>query len=327
MIICSYRDASDFEVTLLQRVQFHSKSMKRSIVLFCDSRFTTNINAQTSSRITMPSFSCVIVDVGGNLKQPAIIVAIVMFSFNEPGNSRRRTRIRFQVAPLRRYIGFSSYLPYDTLEHDDERGGVKLMWISPSSLYDGHFLVPIQGLRNSVTYDTLPNYASYNIREGTRLYYSLKFEDYDVGKNSWSARHTERMYSTVRSSDKNQELVHRDRKVFLPPEALSAMQTQFGFDDDDAKDRPYRNGPRKVIRQQDQNEDDRTQTKMSMYYSAKTASSLGSVHAGGGSFGAPSMESDIELDPMSEEDQPDPFDDCIDDVGADFEFNDDGSTD
>ena len=51
------------------------------------------------------------------------------------------------------------------------------MWISPSSLYDGHFLVPIQGLRNSVTYDTLPNYASYNIREGTRLYYSLKFED------------------------------------------------------------------------------------------------------------------------------------------------------
>ena len=75
------------------------------------------------------------------------------------------------------------------------------------------------------------------------------------------------------------------------------------------------------------NEDDRTQTKMSMYYSAKTASSLGSVHAGGGSFGSPSMESDMELDPMSDEDQPDPFDDCIDDVGADFEFNDDGSTD
>jgi hypothetical protein len=64
-----------------------------------------------------------------------------------------------------------------------------------------------------------------------------------------------------------------------------------------------------------------------MYYSAKTASSLGIVHAGGGSFGAPSMESNMELDPMSEEDQPDQFDDCIDDVGADFEFNDDGSTD
>ena len=41
----------------------------------------------------------------------------------------------------------------------------------------------------------------------------------------------------VRSSDKNQELVLRDRKVFLTAEALSAMQTQFGFDDDDAKDR------------------------------------------------------------------------------------------
>ena len=313
-------------MTLLQRVQFHSKSLKRSNVLFCDSRFTTNSCAQTSSRITIPSFSCVIVDVGGNLKQPAIIVAIVMFSYNEQGNPRRRTRIRFQVAPLRRYIGFSSYLPYDTLEHDDEKGGVKLMWISPSRLYDGHFLVPIQGLRNSVTYDTLPNYESYNIREGTRLYYSLKFEDYDVGKNSWSARHTERMYSTVRSSDKNQELVHRDRKVFLTAEALSAMQTQFGFDDDDAKDRSYRNGPRKIIHQQDQDEDDRTQTKMSMYYSARSASSVRGVHAGGGSNETPAMESDMELDPLSEEDQPDPYDDYVDDVGADFEFNDDGST-
>jgi hypothetical protein len=54
------------------------------------------------------------------------------------------------------------------MEHAQYGNGVKLSWIEAASVVDGHFIVPVQGLKNSVQYNILPPYASYNVRSGSR---------------------------------------------------------------------------------------------------------------------------------------------------------------
>jgi hypothetical protein len=78
-----------------------------------------------------------------------------------------------------------------------------------------------------------------------RLYYSINYEDYDVGNSAWSCTHTARAYSTVLRHDLKPCLIHDDRKVFLSEDSLRDYQTEFGFDDDQVSDIPYRNGPRR----------------------------------------------------------------------------------
>ena len=77
------------------------------------------------------------------------------------------------------------------------------------------------------------------------MYYSISYEDYDVGNSAWSCTHTARAYSTVLRHDLTPCLIHPDRKVFLSEDSLRDYQTEFGFDDDHVSDIPYRNGPRR----------------------------------------------------------------------------------
>ena len=65
---------------------------------------------------------------------------------------------------------------------------------------------------------------------------------------------------------------------------------------------------------------------MSKYYSAVSSSSITDVHSGGGSAIGPVVDADMELDIESDDDHPDPFDACIDDVGEGFEFDEHGET-
>ena len=78
-----------------------------------------------------------------------------------------------------------------------------------------------------------------------RLYYSINYEDYDVGTSEWSRSHTVRSYTTVLSHDRNSRLIYPDKKVFLPESKLRELQTEFGFDDD------YTGAKRKRRAQQD----------------------------------------------------------------------------
>ena len=137
------------------------------MVLHCDSTFITNATSETISRITIPSFSSIRYQEGPAVSV-AIIVAIVLFSYKEPMKVRRSFRLRFQIAPLRITTRFASYLPYEIMEHAQYGNGVKLSWIEAASVVDGHFIVPVQGLKNSVQYNKLPPYASYNVRSGSR---------------------------------------------------------------------------------------------------------------------------------------------------------------
>ena len=286
---------------LLQRVEFVSKSRNRNVVLFCDSRFITNVNASTTSRITMPSFSAVIVQING-LQYKAILLAIVMFSFKQRDRPTRTTRLRFQVAILKSYLRFASYLPYEVLEHDDCAAGVKIMWVSPSNIVDGHFLIPIQGLRNSVPYNKLPPYQTYNIREGSRLYYSLSFSDYDVGTPLWSVRHTSRTYSSLRVYDKSPQIVHADRKVFLSPSLLKDMQAHFGFDNGEIKERPYRQGPKpassRASQQRASQDLDHSQTRISMFFGRALSADVGTRSDDADAMSSASMSDDEEEDPL-----------------------------
>jgi len=167
IFINSYDDDALFKASLLQRVEFTSHNLGRTIVLFCDSNFITNVNSETSSRVTIPSFSAVRYDKGGTVGV-AVVVAILLVSFQDPTKSKRSFRLRFQIAPVREHRRFASYLPFATLEHDVSGSGVSLLWIEASSVIDGHFLVPVQGLTNSISYETLPPYATYNTRAGSR---------------------------------------------------------------------------------------------------------------------------------------------------------------
>ena len=166
LFICiqSYDEDALFKASLLQRVEFTSHNLGRKIVLFCDSNFITNVNSEISSRVTIPSFSAIRYDKGGTVGV-AVVVAILLVSFQDPTKSKRSYRLRFQIAPLREHRRFASYLPYATLEHDVAGS---LLWIEASSVIDGHFLVPVQGLMNSISYETLPPYATYNTRAGSR---------------------------------------------------------------------------------------------------------------------------------------------------------------
>ena len=96
------------------------------------------------------------------------MLAIVMFSFKDPSKTKTSFRLRLQVAPLRTYRKFASYLPYVTMEHDQAGNGVAIEWIEASAVVDGHFLVPVLGLKNSVPLDKLPPWTSYNLRGGSR---------------------------------------------------------------------------------------------------------------------------------------------------------------
>ena len=78
-----------------------------------------------------------------------------------------------------------------------------------------------------------------------RLYYSINYEDYDVGTSEWSRSHTVRSYTSVLSHDRNSRLIYPDKKVFLPESKLRELQTEFGFDDD------YTGAKRKRRAQQD----------------------------------------------------------------------------
>ena len=167
IFINSYDDDALFKASLLQRVEFTSHNLGRTIVLFCDSNFITNVNSETSSRVTIPSFSAVRYDKGGTVGV-AVVVAILLVSFQDPTKSKRSFRLRFQIAPVREHRRFASYLPFATFEHDVAGSGVSLLWIEASSVIDGHFLVPVQGLMNSISYETLPPYATYNTRAGSR---------------------------------------------------------------------------------------------------------------------------------------------------------------
>ena len=77
------------------------------------------------------------------------------------------------------------------------------------------------------------------------MYYSINYQDYDVGNTAWSGTHTARAYSTILRHDLAPCLIHADRKVFLSEDSLRDIQTEFGFDDDHIGDIPYRNGPRR----------------------------------------------------------------------------------
>ena len=53
-----------------------------------------------------------------------------------------------------------------------------------------------------------------------RLYYSINYEDYDVGTSEWSRSHTVRSYTSVLSHDRNSRLIYPDKNVFLPESKL-----------------------------------------------------------------------------------------------------------
>ena len=150
-----------------QPSQFTTHFLQRTLVLFCDSSFITNVTSETTSRIVLPSFSGIKYLSDGKI-EIGLLLAIVMFSYKDPSKSRRSYRLRFQVAPLRIFIDFASYLPYVTMEHARHRNGVSIQWVEASAIVDGHFLVAVQGLKNSVSFDRLPPWQSYNQRGGTR---------------------------------------------------------------------------------------------------------------------------------------------------------------
>ena len=156
-----------FKASLLQRVEFTTHCLQRTLVLFCDSSFITNVTSETTSRIVLPSFSGIKYLSNGKI-EIGLLLAIVMFSYKDPSKSRRSYRLRFQVAPLRIFIDFASYLPYVTMEHAQHRNGVSIQWVEASAIVDGHFLVAVQGLKSSVSFDRLPPWQSYNQRGGTR---------------------------------------------------------------------------------------------------------------------------------------------------------------
>ena len=154
---------------MLQRVEFTSHNLNRKIVLFCDRAFITNVTSETTSRVTLPSFSAIryMSRIRRNVNV-GIVLAIVMFSYRNPCQPKPSFCLRLQIAPLRMYAKFASYLPYSTLEHEQSGNGVSIDWIEPSDVVDGHFLIPIQGLTNSIAFDKLPPWQSYNTRSGSR---------------------------------------------------------------------------------------------------------------------------------------------------------------
>jgi hypothetical protein len=54
------------------------------------------------------------------------------------------------------------------MEHDQSGNGVAIEWIEASAVVDGHFLVPVLGLKTSVPFEKLPPWTSYNLRGGSR---------------------------------------------------------------------------------------------------------------------------------------------------------------
>ena len=213
-------------------------------MLFCDSRFTTNVQSDTASQICVPSFSAVMVEIGISVV-PAIILAIVKVSYQQTGRSKRSQRLRFQLAPLKVMRGFGSYLPYAILEHAQlPNGSLKTVWVEPSCIVDGHFVVPVQGLESSVPFDEVLPFRKYNGRRGSLLYYSIAFANYDLGTIQWSEKHTERYYSELLPADQDDQRIHKDRKVFLSKSDLRTHQTVFGFDEHIVHERRYRKGPK-----------------------------------------------------------------------------------
>jgi hypothetical protein len=214
------------------------------VVLFCDSQFTTNVQSDTASQIRVPSFSAVLVEIGIAVV-PAIILAIVKVSYQRNGRSKISQRLRFLVSPLRHIRGFGTYLPYETLEHALlTNGSIKTVWLDPSCIVDGHFILPVQGLEASVPFDEVLPFTSYTGRRGSLLYYSISYSDYDVGTVQWSDTHTDRYYSHVLVSDQAEQRIRKDRKVFVSREALRTHQTDFGFDEHIVDEKRYRKGPK-----------------------------------------------------------------------------------
>ena len=164
----SFPDDHKFRASLLQRVELTSSSLQRKIVLFCDNNFITNATSETTSRISMPAFSAILYETRNQVVKVGIVLAIVMFSFKDPSKTKSSFRLRLQIAPLRVYRKFASYLPYVTMEHDQSGNGVAIEWIEASAVVDGHFLVPVLGLKNSVPFEKLPPWTSYNLRGGSR---------------------------------------------------------------------------------------------------------------------------------------------------------------
>jgi len=164
----SFPDDQKFRASLLQRVELTSSSLHRKIVLFCDNNFITNATSETTSRISMPAFSAILYETRNQVVKVGIVLAIVMFSFKDPSKTKTSFRLRLQMAPLRVYRKFASYLPYVTMEHDQYGNGVAIEWIEASAVVDGHFLVPVLGLKNSVPFEKLPPWTSYNLRGGSR---------------------------------------------------------------------------------------------------------------------------------------------------------------
>jgi hypothetical protein len=84
-----------FKASLLQRVEFTTHCLQRTLVLFCDSSFITNVTSETTSRIVLPSFSGIKYLSNGKI-EIGLLLAIVMFSYKDPSKSRRSYRLRFQ---------------------------------------------------------------------------------------------------------------------------------------------------------------------------------------------------------------------------------------
>ena len=125
-------------------------------------------------------------------------------------------------------------------------GSIKTVWLDPSCIVDGHFIVPIQGLENSVPFDEVLPFTSYTGKRGSLLYYSISYSDYDVGTVQWSDTHTDRYYSHVLISDQDDQRIRKDRKSFLSKVALRTHQTDFGFDEHIVDERRYRKGPKSM---------------------------------------------------------------------------------
>ena len=139
-------------------------------------------------------------------------------------------RLRFLVSPLRHIRGFGTYLPYETLEHALlTNGSIKTVWLDPSCIVDGHFILPVQGLEASVPFDEVLPFTSYTGRRGSLLYYSISYSDYDVGTVQWSDTHTDRYYSHVLVSDQAEQRIRKDRKVFVSKEALRTHPNRLRF--------------------------------------------------------------------------------------------------
>ena len=100
------------------------------------------------------------------------------------------------------------------------------------------------------------------------------------------------------------------------------MQTHFGFDDDEIKDRPYRQGPKPAASRASQlrasQQLDHSQTRISMFFPRSLSADVGAR--------AHDAEGDMSLGSQSDDEEENPLDRC-DDVDFTYVARDDDVSD